>query len=113
MVFSYRKHAGNISADQEQRLLENIRVIEKLLQDYPKAEQLLGKRRIDKRLAYRYYRLAKTRLKHGKGLEARAALNAGGSFVAIQSEISRISIAMAYIDGARLNYGFQHHHCEF
>ena len=76
VVFSYRKHAGNISANQERRLLENIRVIEKLLQDYPKAEQLLGKRRIDKRLAYRYYRLAKTRLKQGKRPEARAALNA-------------------------------------
>ena len=76
VVFSYRKHDGNISADQERRLLENIRVIEKLLREYPKAEQLLGKGRIDRRLAYRYYRLAKTRLKHGKPAEARAALNA-------------------------------------
>jgi len=76
VVFSYRKHDGNISADQERRLLENIRVIEKLLREYPKAEQILGKGRIHRRLAYRYYRLAKTRLKHGKPAEARAALNA-------------------------------------
>ena len=74
--FPIRKHAGNISADQERRLLENFRVIEKLLREYPKAEQLLGKGRIVSRLAYRYYRLAKTRLKHGKRPEARAALNA-------------------------------------
>ena len=42
---------------------KNIRVIEKLLREYPKAEQLLGKGRIVSRLAYRYYHLAKTRLK--------------------------------------------------
>lgn len=76
VVFSYRKHDGNISANQERRLLENIRVIEKLTREYPKAEELLGKGRIHRRLAYRYYRLAKTHLKHGKPSEARAALDA-------------------------------------
>jgi len=76
VVFSYRKHGGNISANQERRLLENIRVIEKLIQEYPKAEEILGRGRIHRRLAYRYYRLAKTRLKHGSPAEARAALNA-------------------------------------
>lgn len=75
VVFSYRKHDGNISADQERRLGENIRVIEKLLHDNPRAEEILGRGRIQGRLAYRYYRLAKTRLKHGKDAEARAALN--------------------------------------
>jgi len=75
VVFSYRKHDGNISADQERRLCENIRVIEKLRRDHPRAEDILGKGRIQRRLAYRYYRLAKTRLKHGKDAEARAALN--------------------------------------
>lgn len=76
VVFAYRKHDGNISADQERRLLENIRVIEKLLADCPQAQALLGKRRVQGRLAYRYYRLAKGRLKHGKSTEAWAALNA-------------------------------------
>ena len=75
VVFSYRKHDGNISADQERRLSENIRVIEKLLRDDSRAEEILGRGRIQRRLAYRYYRLAKTRLKHGKEVEARAALN--------------------------------------
>ncbi|HET9916689.1 MAG TPA: glycosyltransferase [Candidatus Binatia bacterium] len=76
VVFSYRRHDGNISADQERRLSENIRVIEKLLRENPKAEEILGTGRIRRRLAYRYYRLAKTRLKQGKASEARAALNA-------------------------------------
>ena len=65
-VFLYRKHAGNISSDQERRLSENIQVIENLLRDFPKAEEVLGRRRIHARLAYRYYRLAKTNEK-GKG----------------------------------------------
>lgn len=76
VVFSYRRHGGNISADQERRLSENIRVIEKLLREHSKAEAILGRGRIQRRLAYRYYRLAKTRRMHGKGAEARAALNA-------------------------------------
>ena len=75
VVFSYRKHDGNISADQERRLSENILVIEKLLHEYPKAKAILGRGRIERRLAYRYYRLAKTKLMHGRSAEARAALN--------------------------------------
>ncbi len=75
VVFSYRRHDGNISADQERRLAENIEVIEKLLREYPRSEKILGSGRIQRRLAYRYYRLAKTRLKHGRSGEARAALD--------------------------------------
>ena len=37
VVFSYRKHEGNIGRNEELRLTENIRVIEKLLQHYPSA----------------------------------------------------------------------------
>lgn len=61
VVFSYRKHAGNIGRNEELRLTENIRVIEKLLRDYPKAATIIGARKIARRLAYRYYRLAKGR----------------------------------------------------
>ena len=43
VVFSYRRHDGNISADQERRLSENIRVIEKLLRDHSRAEDILGR----------------------------------------------------------------------
>lgn len=74
VVFSYRKHAGNISSDQERRLLENIRVIEDLVRDFPQAEQELGRRRIRGRLAYRYYRLAKAQRRKGMVAEARQSL---------------------------------------
>jgi glycosyltransferase involved in cell wall biosynthesis len=74
VVFYYRKHGGNISGNQELRLLENIRVIEKLLADNPQARDLLGTRRVAARLAYRYYRLAKGRWKAGNRDKAREAL---------------------------------------
>ncbi|HEX9660944.1 MAG TPA: glycosyltransferase [Candidatus Binatia bacterium] len=74
VVFSYRRHSGNISGNQELRLLENIRVIEKLLGQNGEAEELLGKRRVAARLAYRYYRLAKGRWKTGERDKSREAL---------------------------------------
>jgi len=74
VVFSYRKHSGNISANQELRLIENIRVIEKLLEYNGTAEALLGAGRVRSRLAYRYYRLAKARWKQGEQARAREAL---------------------------------------
>ena len=73
-VFSYRKHDANISADQERRLLENIQVIENLRRDFPQSEEILGRRRVRARLAYRYYRLAKTQMKKGKAAQARESL---------------------------------------
>jgi glycosyltransferase involved in cell wall biosynthesis len=63
VVFYYRKHDGNIGRNDDLRLTENIRVIQKLLRDYPTAKKVLGGRRVHKRLAYRYYRLAKGRRK--------------------------------------------------
>src|SRR5262249_41676078 len=74
VVFLYRKHEGNIGREQERRLLENIRVIEKLVREFPEARELLGKERIAYRTAYRYYRLAKRRWKGGDRLGAREAL---------------------------------------
>jgi len=65
VVFLYRKHEGNIGRNQDLRLLENIRVIEKLVREFPRARELLGSRRIAQRTAYRYYRLAKGRWKYG------------------------------------------------
>ena len=61
VVFLYRKHEGNITRDDELRLTENIKVIEKLLHDYPRARDLLGSNSVARRLGYRYYRLAKGR----------------------------------------------------
>ncbi len=61
VVFQYRKHDGNIGRNEELRLTENIRVIEKLIGDHPAARDRLGRDRVAGRLAYRYYRLAKGR----------------------------------------------------
>ena len=74
VVFSYRKHLGNISGDQELRLLENIGVIEKLVKENPQAKEVLGRRRVAARLTYRYYRLAKWRWKKGEKDKCREAL---------------------------------------
>ena len=53
---------------------ENLRVIEKLLQQYPGARNQLGNDAVATRLAYRYYRLAKGRWKRNQRHEARQAL---------------------------------------
>ena len=74
VVFLYRRHQGNISRNEELRTLENIRVIEKLLKEYPEARRLLGQTTIDHRVAYRYYRLAKGRWKRDQFEQARSAL---------------------------------------
>lgn len=73
-VFSYRKHEGNIGRNEELRLTENIRVIEKLLRDYPGAGAIIGQDKVARRLAYRYYRLAKGRWQRGQRGEALDAL---------------------------------------
>ena len=73
-VFLYRKHEGNIGKNEELRLTENIRVIQKLLNDYPAARKILGASRVRKRLAYRYYRLAKGRWKRNQRGAAREAI---------------------------------------
>jgi glycosyltransferase involved in cell wall biosynthesis len=74
VIFYYRKHQGNSSSNQELRLLENIQVIEKLMAENPQARTILGERRVASRLAYRYYRLAKTRWRAGRCREAKQAI---------------------------------------
>lgn len=74
VVFLYRKHEGNIGRNQGLRLVENIRVIEKLVREFPQTKELLGARRVARRTAYRYYRLAKGRWKDGDQRGAREAL---------------------------------------
>ena len=74
VVFFYRRHEGNSGRNEELRLTENIRVIEKLLAQYKTARALLGDKRVAARLAYRYYRLAKGRHKHGRHKEAQDAI---------------------------------------
>jgi glycosyltransferase involved in cell wall biosynthesis len=75
VVFSYRKHEGNTGRNEELRLTENIRVIEKLLRDFPQTSNMIGGRKIARRLAYRYYRLAKGRWKRSQPTDAREALH--------------------------------------
>ena len=76
VVFLYRFHEGNIGKNEELRLTENIRVIQKLLDQFPAAQRQLGVRRVAKRMAYRYYRLAKKRWNRGQRDEARQAIRA-------------------------------------
>jgi glycosyltransferase involved in cell wall biosynthesis len=73
-LFSYRIHDGNITRNEEQRLTENIRVIEKLMRDYPEARDLIGRAAVARRLAYRYYRLAKGRWRRDDHRAARQAI---------------------------------------
>jgi glycosyltransferase involved in cell wall biosynthesis len=79
VVFWYRRHEGNAGRNEELRLTENIRVIEKLLEEFPAVAQELGVSRIADRTAYRYYRLAKGRWKRGQRDEARAAIRCAAS----------------------------------
>jgi hypothetical protein len=74
VVFLYRKHEGNSGRNEELRLLENIQVIEKLLREFPEAENVLGSQQVARRIAYRYYRLAKSRYRTGRCAEGRDAI---------------------------------------
>jgi len=74
VIFSYRFHEGNIGGNEELRLTENIRVMQKLLDQFPAAQRELGVRRVAKRMSYRYYRLAKKHWNRGPRDEARRAI---------------------------------------
>lgn len=74
VVFFYRRHEGNLVGDSELRLTDNIRVIEKLAREFPRAREILGPARIARRIAYRYYRLAKSCWKRGEKEKARRAI---------------------------------------
>jgi glycosyltransferase involved in cell wall biosynthesis len=74
IVFLYRRHEGNAGRNEELRLTENIRVIQKLIEQFPEVERELGRRRIAERMSYRYYRLAKGRWKRGQRELARNAI---------------------------------------
>jgi len=76
VVFLYRKHQGNTGRNEELRLVENIRVIDKLVAEFPEVRKMLGQTTIDHRVAYRYYRLAKGRWTRHQCDEARSALRA-------------------------------------
>lgn len=74
VVYLYRKHGTNISADDELRSRENLRALEKLMADYPQAVALIGRRSFFRLFAHRYYRLAKALARKGNLREAREAI---------------------------------------
>lgn len=74
VVYFYRKHGGNISADDELRSRENLRALEKLRAEYPEALDLVGRRAFFHLCAHRYYRLAKALKKKGDARGAREAI---------------------------------------
>lgn len=71
--FKMRKHDDHVSGDSERRTLFNIKAIEKLFKEYPEARALIGEKNINRRLAYRYYRLGKITQKKGRKKEALGA----------------------------------------
>lgn len=75
ILIRYRKHDGNISSNREQRMIHSIRLIQNLLSNKPELEDVIGKENINKRLAYRYYKLAKTYMKKRKRAEARDSID--------------------------------------
>ena len=87
VVFFYRKHDGNISRNEELRVMENIKVIEKFLSDFPEARDLIGKFNVARRLAYRYYRLAKGRRKRNQ---------LPGALEAIDAAVARAPYSLKY-----------------
>jgi glycosyltransferase involved in cell wall biosynthesis len=74
VVFFYRRHEGSIGGDEELRQLENLKVIDKLVQEFPETIEMLGRQRINRRKAHRFYRLAKWRWKIGERDGAREAI---------------------------------------
>ena len=86
-VFFYRKHDGNISGNEELRVMENIKVIEKFLSDFPEARDRIGRHNVARRLAYRYYRLAKGRRKRNQ---------LPGALEAIDAAVARAPYSLKY-----------------
>jgi len=79
VIYLYRKHGGNISADDELRSRENLRALEKLASDYPEALELIGRRAFSNLVAHRFYRLAKALAKKGDTRGAREAIRKAAS----------------------------------
>ena len=71
--FKMRKHDDHVSGDSEKRTVFNIKAIEKLFREYPEARKLIGEKKINRRLAYRYCRLGKITQKKGRKKEALSA----------------------------------------
>jgi len=73
-VFFYRRHQGSIGGNEELRQLENLKVIDKLVQEFPESIKIIGRHHINRRKAHRFYRLAKWRWKIGERNRALEAI---------------------------------------
>ena len=74
VVFFYRRHQGSIGGNEELRQLENLKVIDKLVQEFPESIKIIGRHHINRRKAHRFYRLAKWRWKIGERNRALEAI---------------------------------------
>ncbi len=79
-LFKLRKHSGHIGGDSERRTLYNIKAIEKLFMEYPEVKDIIGQDNINKRLAYRYFRLGGIYKKKKKKDEALNAFKSALSY---------------------------------
>ena len=80
VVYLYRKHGGNISADDELRSRENLRALDKVMSDYPEAVDFIGRHAFFRLYAHRYYRLAKALAEKGDMRGTREAIQQAISF---------------------------------
>lgn len=79
-LFKLRRHEGHLGGDSERRTLFNIKAIEKLLREYPEARALIGQDNINRRLAYRYYRLGRIYRKKKRRSDALVAFKKALSY---------------------------------
>ena len=73
VVFHYRAHAGNVTRDRLQGRQDIARILERIDRDDPDAARLIGRRRLRRRLARHYYRIARRQLVLGDPFAARPA----------------------------------------
>jgi glycosyltransferase involved in cell wall biosynthesis len=73
VVFRYRRHESNITGDQLRARQELAQTLERVREADPAAVETIGARRLDGALARHYYRIGRTRLRHGEVAAAAAA----------------------------------------
>jgi glycosyltransferase involved in cell wall biosynthesis len=75
VVFRYRRHDANVTGDQLAARQELARTLERLREADPGAVDTIGARRLDRALARHYYRIGRTRLRHGETAAAEVAFD--------------------------------------
>jgi glycosyltransferase involved in cell wall biosynthesis len=75
VVFGYRRHGDNITADHLAARRELAHTLERLQREDPGAVDGIGRRRLEGALARHYARIGRTLLRRGERLEAREALD--------------------------------------